>query len=210
MKKLSIGVRLTLWYLVLFAAAQLVFGTGMWFFARRSLYRITDDALQGQIDDLTNFLDAQKKNATVAKLQEEVAEAYLLEHSGDYLQIYDDSDGDWIFRADVLRQHALPPLAPDLMTQPLHHDEQLGRSVRFVSQRIKANGRVFRVQMGLPIDQVNQTLVLFRGYLLDVCPSVAVRSCLRRVLAKPKGFIAGGRHHANSTNHQCHESERPT
>ena len=170
MKKLSIGVRLTLWYLLLFTAAQLVFGTGMWFFARRSLYRITDDALQGQIDDLTNFLDAQKKNATVAKLQEEVAEAYLLEHSGDYLQIYDDSDGDWIFRADVLRQHPLQPLVTDLMTQPFHHDEKLGRSVRFVSQRIKANGRVFRVQMGLPIDQVNQTLVLFRGYLLMSAP----------------------------------------
>jgi heavy metal sensor kinase len=169
-KKLSIGVRLTLWYLVLFAVAQLVFGSGMWFFARRSLYRITDDALQGQIDDLTNFLDAQKKNATVAKLQEEVAEAYLLEHSGDYLQIYDDSDGDWIFRADALRQHGLAPAPPDLLTQPLHHDEQLGRSVRFVSQRITANGRVFRVQMGLPIDQVNQTLVLFRGYLLMFAP----------------------------------------
>ena len=73
MRKLSIGVRLTLWYLLLFAAAQLVFATGMWFFARRSLYRITDDTLQGQIDDLTNFLEAQKKNATVAKLQEEVS-----------------------------------------------------------------------------------------------------------------------------------------
>jgi len=169
-RKLSIGVRLTLWYLVLFAAAQLVFGTGMWFFARRSLYRITDDALQGQIDDLTNFLEAQKKNATVAKLQEEVSEAYLLEHSGDYLQIYDDSDGDWIFRADFLRQHALAPAAPGLLTQPLYQDEQLGRSLRFVSQRIEANGRVFRVQMGLPIDQVNQTLILFRGYLLMFAP----------------------------------------
>lgn len=170
MRKVSIGVRLTLWYLLLFAAAQLVFGTAMWFFARRSLYRITDDALQGQIDDLTNFLEAQKKNATVAKLQEEVSEAYLLEHSGDYLQIYDDTDGDWIFRADFLRQHALAPAAPGLLTRPRHQDEQLGRSLRFVSQRIEANGRVFRVQMGLPIDQVNQTLILFRGYLLMFAP----------------------------------------
>jgi len=169
-RKLSIGVRLTLWYLLLFAAAQLVFGTGMWFFARRSLYRITDDALQGQIDDLTNFLEAQRKNATVAKLQEEVSEAYVLEHSGDYLQIYDDSDGEWIFRADYLRQHDLPPATPGRSTHPLYQDEQLGRSLRFVSQRIEANGRVFRVQMGLPIDQVHQTLVLFRGYLLMFAP----------------------------------------
>jgi hypothetical protein len=29
MRRLSIGVRLTLWYLAIFAFAQLVFGTGM-------------------------------------------------------------------------------------------------------------------------------------------------------------------------------------
>ena len=170
MRKLSIGVRLTLWYLVLFAAAELIFGAGMWFFAQRSLYRITDDALQAQIDDLTNFLEAQKKNATVAKLQEEVGEAYVLEHSGDYLQIYDDSDGAWIFRSDFLRQHALTPASADILTQPLYRNEQLGRSLRFVTQKIEVNGRVFRVQTGLRIDQVNQTLVLFRGYLLAFAP----------------------------------------
>lgn len=174
MRKWSIGFRLTLWYLVIFAAAQVIFGSGMWFFARRSLYRITDDALNQQIDDLTNFLEAQKKNATVAKLQEEVAEAYLLEHSGDYLQIYDDTDGAWIFRADLLRQHDLQPVAPGLLTQALYRDDQLGRPLRFVSQRIEANGRVFRVQTGLPIDQVNQTLVLFRGYLLMFAPLLLV------------------------------------
>jgi heavy metal sensor kinase len=169
MKKWSIGVRLTLWYLVLFAAAQLIFGTGMWFLARRSLYSITDDTLKGQIDDLTNFLEAQKKNATVAKLQEEVAEAYLLEHSGDYLQIYDDSDGAWVFRADFLKQHALT--APSgRLTHAHYRNEQLDRSLRFVSQRINVNGRVFTVQTGLPIDQVDQTLVLFRRYLLMFAP----------------------------------------
>ena len=169
MKKWSIGVRLTLWYLVLFAAAQLIFGAGMWFLARRSLYSITDDALKGQIDDLTNFLEAQKKNATVAKLQEEVAEAYLLEHSGDYLQIYDDSDGAWIFRADFLKQHELT--APSgRLTHAHYRNEQLERSLRFVSQRINVNGRVFTVQTGLPIDQVDQTLALFRRYLLMFAP----------------------------------------
>lgn len=169
MGKLSIGVRLTLWYLLLFAAAQLIFGLGMWFLARRSLYRITDDALKGQVDDLTNFLQAQKKNATVAKLQEEVAEAYVLEHSGDYLQIYDDSDEAWIFRADFLKQH--PLTAPSGRLSHAHYrNEQRDRSLRFISQRINVNGRVFTVQTGLPIEQVDQTLSLFRRYLLMFAP----------------------------------------
>jgi heavy metal sensor kinase len=204
-KKLSIGVRLTLWYLVLFAAAQLIFGAGMWFFARRSLYRITDDALQGQIDDLTNFMEAQKKNATVAKLQEEVAEAYLLEHSGDYLQIYDDSDGAWIFRADFLRQHALAPAATGLLTRALYQDEQLGRPLRFVTQRIVANGRIFRVQTGLPLDQISQTLVLFRGYLLMFAPLLLVAAAgggfwLSRKALSPVDAITRTARTVNATN----------
>ena len=205
MKKLSIGVRLTLWYLLLFAAAQLVFGTGMWFFARRSLYRITDGALRAQIDDLTNFLEAQKKNATVAKLQEEVAEAYLLEHSGDYLQIYDDSDSAWIFRADLLRQHALEPGTNGLLTQPHYRDEQLGRSLRFVTQKIRANGRVFTVQTGLPVDQVNQTLVLFRGYLLTFAPLLLLAAAsggfwLSRKALSPVDAITRTARTINATN----------
>src|SRR6266852_2244028 len=66
---LSIGFRLTLWYVAVFAVAQLVFGASMYLILRQSLYSITDDALHDQIDDLTHFLEAQKKNVTVAKLQ---------------------------------------------------------------------------------------------------------------------------------------------
>jgi heavy metal sensor kinase len=203
-KTLSIGIRLTLWYLLLFAAAQFIFGTGMWFLARRSLYRITDDALQGQIDDLTNFLQAQKKNASVAKLQEEVAEAYLLEHSGDYLQIYDDSDHAWIFRADFLQQHSLTPTHGRL-THAHYRDEHLGRSLRFVAQRIEANGRVFTVQTGLPIDQVNQTLVHFRRYLLMFAPLLLLAASsvgfwLSRKALSPVDAITRTARTINATN----------
>jgi hypothetical protein len=101
MRRLSIGLRLTLWYLAIFAVAQLCFGVSMWLVLRQHLYSIADAALTAQVEDLTNFLKAQKKNATVAKLQEEVSETYVLEHSGDFLQIY-DSDGNWIFRSEKL------------------------------------------------------------------------------------------------------------
>jgi hypothetical protein len=58
MKKLSIGLRLTLWYLAIFAAAQLCFGVGMWILLRQHLYSITDDALTAQVEDLASFLKA--------------------------------------------------------------------------------------------------------------------------------------------------------
>ena len=171
MRKLSIGFRLTIWYLALFAAAQLFFGGGMWLLLRRSLYNITDDELRGQIDDLTNFLEAQKKNASVSKLQEELSEAYLLEHSGDYLQIYDESDHAWVFRADFLQQHMPADGNPGVVAQARYQDYTLaGRSFRFLTQKIEVNGRAFDVQTGLPTAPVARILVLFRRSLLMFAP----------------------------------------
>ena len=198
-------MRLTLWYLALFAAAQLIFGAGMWFLARRSLYRITDDALNAQIEDLTNFLEAQKKNATVAKLQEEVAEAYLLEHSGDYLQIYDHSDSAWIFRSDLLARHDLKPTPPSPSQRTSYRDEQLGISLRFLTQKIEANGRIFTVETGLPIDQVNQTLVLFRRYLWMFAPLLLLAAAsggfwLSRKALSPVDAITRSARTINATN----------
>jgi heavy metal sensor kinase len=170
MKKLSIGFRLTLWYVAILAAAQLLFGAAMWFGLRQSLYSIADDALTAQIEDLTNFLKAQKKNATVAKLQEEVSEAYVLEHSGDFLQIY-DGDGDWIYRAPSLEQKSFSPLAPATVKARSFQSIWLGnKPYRFITQRIDVNGRSFTVQTGIPTEQILVTLSLFRRYLLMLAP----------------------------------------
>src|SRR5580704_6007535 len=112
MKKLSIGLRLTLWYLAIFAAAQVFFGAAMWVVLRHELYSVADDALKTQIEDLTNFLKSQKKkNMTPTKLREEASEAYDLEHSGDFLQIYDE-DGNWIFRAPALEKNQFELAVP--------------------------------------------------------------------------------------------------
>jgi heavy metal sensor kinase len=170
MKRLSIGFRLTLWYLAIFAAAQLLFGFGMWLILRRNLYRVADEQLQAQVEDLTRFLQAQKKNATVTKLQEEVAEAYVIEHSGDFLQII-DSEGNWIFRADSLENNSITPANPATVKEPSYQDHQLdGRPFRFITSRIEVNGRVYAMQTAVPMDQMLRTLSLFRRYLWVFAP----------------------------------------
>jgi heavy metal sensor kinase len=171
MRTLSIGFRLTLWYLAIFVAAQLCFGIGMWLVLRQELYSVADDALTAQIEDLSNFLRAQKKkNMTVAKLREETSEAYSLEHSGDFLQIYDE-DGNWIFRAPALEHNRFAPLTPAAVNGPSFQSSQLGnKPFRFITQRIDVNGRTYAVQTGVPADQIIATLSLFRGYLLMLAP----------------------------------------
>ncbi|HSZ60946.1 MAG TPA: ATP-binding protein [Terriglobales bacterium] len=171
MRKLSIGARLTLWYLIIFAAAQLCFGVGMWLVLRRHLYHIADDALTAQVEDLTNFLKSQKKkNLTVIKLREEASESYALEHSGDFLQIFDE-DGEWIFRALSLEQNQFPPLVPAAFKGRSFQNSHLGKEpFRFVTDKIYANGHSYFAQTGIPIDQLIATLSLFRRYLLMLAP----------------------------------------
>jgi heavy metal sensor kinase len=171
MRRLSIGFRLTLWYLAIFAAAQMCFGVGMWLVLRQELYVVADDALTAQIEDLTNFLKTQKKkNMTVAKLREEASEAYALEHSGDFLQIYDE-DGNWIYRAPSLERNLFAPAAPAATKGPSFQDCQVGnKPFRFITQKIDVNGRSYTVQTGVPTDQIIATLSLFRRYLLMLAP----------------------------------------
>lgn len=179
MKKLSIGLRLTLWYLAIFAAAQLLFGVSMWLALRQHLYGIADKALAAQVEDLTNLLRSLKeKNRTIPKLQEEVSEAYVLEHSGDFLQVY-EAEGNWIYRAPALQRSGLAPLAPSAVKSRSFQNLWLaGKPYRFVTQRIDVIGRSFTVQSGVPIDDIVATLSVFRRYLLTLAPIVLLAAAV--------------------------------
>jgi heavy metal sensor kinase len=172
MRRLSIGLRLTLWYLAIFALAQLVFGAGMWFVLRHHLYDLVDDGLESQVEDLKKFLHAQKKDIPLAKLQEEVTEAYQLQHAGDYLQIY-AGHGTWIYRSAFLQAHPLPPVEPSLVNRMFFENRRLGKErFRFAIQRMEVNGIACTVQTGLLIHDVRETLSVFRSYLLMFAPLV--------------------------------------
>ncbi len=171
MKRPSIGVRLTLWYLAIFALAQFVFGAGMWLILRHNLYDMVDDGLEGQVDDLKSFLEAQKKDASIAKLQEEVNETYTIEHSGDYLAVYAENNR-LIYRSAFLDAHPSSLLSPDQITRPIRKSRRIdGRPFRFIFEQLNdINGHIYTVQMGLPADDVVETLHLFRSYLLMFAP----------------------------------------
>ena len=166
MKRLSIGVRLTLWYLAIFALAQVVFGAGMWFILRHHLYDLVDDTLENQVEDLKSFLGAQKKDASIAKLQEEVKETYTIEHSGDFLEVRVET-GELIFRSSFLHSHPVALAVPDGVGQIVLKNRRFDRKpFRFVAEKLNVKGRIFSVEMGVPTDDVVETLTQFRFYLL--------------------------------------------
>jgi len=172
MKRLSIGVRLMLWYVAIFALGELVFGASMWFILRHNLYDLVDDGLESQVEDLKSFLGTQKPDATIAKLQEEVHETYAIEHSGDYLELFADT-GDLIYRSPFLEAHPELVLPPDQIRRPVFRSRRAeGRHFRFAFEKFNLNGHVYSVEMGIPADDAVETLHLFSSYLLMFAPGL--------------------------------------
>ena len=172
MKKLSIGLRLTLWYLAIFAVAQAIFGAGMWFILRSHMYDLVDDNLEGQVEDVKHFLEAQKKDISPPKLKEEVTEEYDLERPGNYVQIY-LGKGEWLYKSAFLQEHPLAPSEPDALKRASFENRRFGKKrLRFITQKVEVNGVVCVAQTGMVINDVVKTLALFRTYLLMFAPLV--------------------------------------
>ena len=169
MKRLSIGLRLTLWYLAIFLLAELIFGVGMWFILRENLYDIADEVLKGHAADLQRFLEA-RKDVSTPRLMAELSEDYKIERSEDYLQITDPG-GNSIYRSRFLDEHPLASLSLDGLGRPRYENCRLGRRrFRFISQKIDVDGRVYIVQIGHPMHEEMETLDAFRKYLLWFAP----------------------------------------
>jgi len=199
MKRLSIGVRLMLWYVAIFAMGELIFGASMWLILRHNLYDIVDDSLESQMEDLGSFLQAQKKDATAAKLQEEVNETYAIEHSGDYLQLHLET-GDLIYRASFLEAHPSLLMPPDQINRPKFRSRYAaGKHFRFTFQKMQANGHTYTVEMGVPADDAVETLNLFRSYLLMFAPGLLLVAAVvgywmsRRALAPVDALVQTAR-----------------
>jgi heavy metal sensor kinase len=168
-KKLSIGLRLTLWYLVIFLFAEVIFGLGMWLILRQNLFDIADTALEGQAADLQRFLEV-RKDLSAAQLQAEISEDRRIERSEDYLQIT-ESSGNSIYRSRFFEEHPLPPHSLDELDRPLYENRKLGHErFRLLSEQMEVSGRVYIVRIGHSMHEELETLDAFRGYMLWFAP----------------------------------------
>lgn len=180
MTRLPIGVRLTIWYLAIFALGQFAFGAGMWLVLRHHLVGIVDDGLRDEAEDLRRFLESQKANADLSKFQEEVTETYSQEHAGEYLAVF-TSTGYPVYVSDSLKQDGFPtsstPRGAKLAARFSFEDRVIqGKPLRFFRSSVDTHGYTFVAVMGTPIKEVLATLNTFRNYLLWLAPVVLFAS----------------------------------
>jgi signal transduction histidine kinase len=144
----------------------------MWFIVRHHLYDLVDDGLEDQVDDLQSFLQTQGKDPALAKLREEVNETYTIEHQGNYLEVSSEN-GDLIYRSTFLQAHSLMLPASDRVGRATFRNRRIeGKPFRFLLEKVSVNGHIYTVEMGVPSNDVVETLSLFRTYLLMFAPVV--------------------------------------
>jgi heavy metal sensor kinase len=171
-KRLSIGLRLTFWYLGIFAIAQLIFGIGMWYILRDNLRDVADSGLFGEVEDVRRFLEAQPANATLDEIRGAVIEEYSTEAGGDYLQIL-DSGGTWIYRSSAFSKQSVPSVSPNQIHRPTRKDVRFGKEpFRLVTQRIDVHGHSYTVQAAITYREEEETLQRFQTYLLIFAPAL--------------------------------------
>jgi len=180
--KLSIGLRLSLWYVLIFALAQCVFGAGMYVVLRHHLRGIVNDSLREEMRDLRSVLEGQKPGSSTERLREEVNESYAQDHAGEYLQIF-TAQGETIYLSDFLAKHPLQAVSESTLRteseEKRFEDRTMeGKRFRFLNSAIDANGRTFLVQLGTPTGEIYETLHTFRRYLLFLAPLVLLISAV--------------------------------
>ncbi len=191
MKKLAIGLRLTLWFLGIFLLAEIIVGVGMWLTLRQHLFAIADTALDGQSADLQRFLFA-RENLPPAQLQAEIAEACKIERSRDYLQI-SEHNGNLIYRSRLFADHPLPQLSLDDLDRPLYENRKIGpERFRVLSQPMEVSGQVYLVRIGHPMQEEFDALVAFRGYLLWVAPLLLLAASGGAYWVSRRALAVGG------------------
>jgi heavy metal sensor kinase len=163
--RLPIGLRLTFWYMLIFALAQAVFGLGMWLILRHNLYDIGDDALEAQVEDFQRLLDSHSSDSA-KQLTSEIQQTYGSKHAGEYLLVKDDQ-GTVLYRGPLADKAAT--LSTDRGPFPRYEDRGRGR-IRFLTDSVAIHGQRYTVQVGVREDEVLGTLRVFRRYLFIFAP----------------------------------------
>lgn len=170
---LPIRTRLSLSYFFIFAAAAILLVGASWYMARQSLYFELDHEMDERIDDVRDFIAANRLGGDEARAATAIAAEFDLKDEGKWLQIA-DGEGHWIYRPWRMRIDPHPLPAPASL--PLHGDfaefDARGKTVRTLRRAFTADGRVWVVESGITLTKTDLVLARFRNGLLLIAPAV--------------------------------------
>lgn len=161
---LPIRVRLTLWYLLVFAIAQACFSIGAALLMERSLNTSAMDELHGQSQEIAQFLGKEPSSVAPERLKADLRREFSDEPEGMWLRII-PSDGAAISLTAQM-EHIVHPFRDDeqITLRADHH------YVRFFSTELKEREKHFLIVTGVTVDDAVAAAERFQHGLLLLSP----------------------------------------
>jgi len=168
MARLSIRLRLTVWYSGILLLGMLLFGSGMWLALRQRLLDAIDARLAQRVQGVRTVLDLEGWTPDRRHLQDELSEFAREVPDGTVIHVRDS--------AGALLNSAGP-------------QAYQGQSFRTLKAGIESGGQRYEVVVAAPLEEIQVVMRDFRNLLLLLIPAVLAAACLggywisRRALA---------------------------
>jgi heavy metal sensor kinase len=171
--RMSIRLRLTLWYSAVLLAGLALFGGGMWLALEHRLMAQVDTRLEQRVDGLRAALNIEGGHAGREQLQEELSEFIREVPEGGFIQLSD------------ARGSLLPPSPPEGdFTMTPGGDSTVfstvtrnGRPYRILTTRIRDGANNYQVLVATSLEDTSMVMRDFRALLLFMAPTVLLMAC---------------------------------
>jgi heavy metal sensor kinase len=182
MKRLSIRLRLTAWYVAILLASLSLFGIAAFLAMRRGIEKSVDENLEGQADGVAEVMGRVLQQEP-AELQDELREHQELREQADFLQVC-DQNGHWIYRSRLMTHYEIPlPLKASYGAYNITSEDL---PLRVLVHEINAGAQTYRIQVASPMDDFYDAIDRFKWMILLLSPVLVL-------LASAGGYWLSGR-----------------
>jgi heavy metal sensor kinase len=201
MKRVSIRLKLTAWYVAILLASLSIFGAAAFVVMRKGIEKSVDENLEGQVDGIEEVMGHVLQEEP-ARLQEELREQQELREQADFLQVC-DQEGRWIYRSRLMSHYEVP--VPAQASYSAYNVMAMDLPLRVLVREMKAGADTYRIQVAAPMDDFYEAIDRFKWMVLLLSPLVLVLASAggywlsRRALA-PVGQITRAAQDINSSN----------
>ena len=173
--RLSIRLRLTLWYAAVLLAGLSVFAGGMWFAIHQRLTAGVDQRLAAKVQGIRALLEIEGGMNT-AQLKDELSEFARGMPDGTLLLVREPG-GQRILTSPERGAAFLAELEPS--PQPRYRSiDDKGRPFRVLTTKIESGAHAYQAAVATSLDEVQDVLSSLRSLLFLATPAVLLAACL--------------------------------
>lgn len=201
MKRISIRLKLTAWYIAILLASLGIFGVAAFLAMRKGIEKSVDENLGGQADGVEEVM-ARVLQEGPARLQDKLSEHQELREQADFLQVC-DHNGHWIYRSRLMTHYEVP--VPAKASVSAYNLTSADLPLRVLLREMSAGGQTYRIQVAMPMDDFYDAIDRFKSVVLFLAPLLLVAATSggywlsRRALA-PVDHITRATQEINSSN----------